>query len=240
MFTKTLLSTVIAAIAGFNAASADNVWVDNPSCDFGVVPPNATVIYRTWLHNNGEDSLFLRDIKTGCGCLTAGPVQSLVRPGDSIPINLAWQTRALEGPLTRSAYLYLQGSPDPLKIELTGHPRLTTDSTSGVGVSTAVLKFDSSGASYRSLRLRNVSEAEFAVSLVFAPDSVLQVEFPQTLPPKGEGVAVVTLDQAGKAMSFEDSFTLEFKSQAGYTYRLTIPVVNGDFSYRPVFSKTGL
>jgi len=240
LFAKIVLIGLAATFPFFDVASADNIWVDQPACDFGVVPPNATVVYRSWLHNGGEDSLFLRDTKTGCGCLAANPVGSSVPPGDSIPITLPWQTRALDGPVTRSAYLYLEGWPDPLKIELSGRPGKPTDSTSGVGVSAAVVKFDSIGASYRSLRLRNLSETEFFVQLLLAPDSVLRVEFPPTLPFKGEGVVVVSLDPVSRTLPFEDSFTLEFKSQAGYTYRLTVPVVNGDFSHRPVFTKTEL
>jgi|GEM_PF-6924355 len=214
-----------------------DVWVDSPDFDFGVVPPNATLVYRSWIHNNSPDSLRLIDLKSGCGCLAGSPAEATIQPGDSLPLLLLWQSRTLEGPISRNAYIYLEGVPDPLPVQISGRP---SDSAAGVSASPVRVKFDPQNPRRRSLRLSNQTAGELTVSLVGAPGPAIDVGFPEQLPAGGEGVVVVQIQEGFEKETIEDSFTLEFGGQAGYIYRLSIPVINGDFSHRPVFTRTGL
>ena len=239
LLTMALLGLLLAA-AGVSQAQSRGVSVDSPTFDFGRVPANATLVTRTWIRNAGADTTHLAEVKTGCGCLTSLPQEARVAPEDSLEFSLSWQTRGIKGGDRKAAYLYFYNFSDPLRVTLTGQADLDSDTTPRPTVSPRHLHFESgekSGGGWRRLTLKNPTGEELSLIMVSPPGPALEVEIPEKLPTEEQGSLRVRL--VGETpQTLEDSFTLELRSQSGYTYRLSVPVTRGDFAHRPVFTQT--
>jgi hypothetical protein len=237
---KALLALFTLFLAVSTPSYAD-LTLAGPEFDFGFVPSNSTLVYRTWLHNGGDDSVRVADIKAGCGCITAPLETWIIPPGDSLQLTFYWRTRVIEGPETKPVYVYVIGREDPLRLKLTGSGLPAEVETMDIEWSPRTVDFGQGvkgDSRERSLRLRNRTDQAASVAVVSAPDKRLELSLPETLPAGGEAVGRISLIAAAAKVAFEDSFTLELTTEAGYIYRLSVPIVNGDFSFRPVLTKS--
>ena len=233
-------------ILAFSLSSGSAVQAEivatSPEFDFGRVPPNSTLVYRSWLRSQGADTVRLGPIKAGCGCIGRLPGDSVIASGDSLQIELLWRTRVIAGKESKSAYIMPQNGLDAVRIRLLGQAYEPADSSRGPEISVKKLHFKASASEdqqrSRRVRLVNHVDQELPLTLVAAPGTGLSVETPESIPANGEAVIDVELSKDKSLEPFEDSFTLEMTTQSGYIHRFTIPVTYGDFSFRPVFTKT--
>jgi len=67
------------------------------SYDFGTIQQGAIVTYSLELKNMGKEDLVIRKIKTTCGCTAGSPDKTLIEPGGSADIRVAFNTFGREG-----------------------------------------------------------------------------------------------------------------------------------------------
>ena len=210
--------------------------------DFGYAPQNATLVCQVWAHATDEDTLSVTEIKTGCGCLVIRPEPAKIVPGDSLRLSCYWQTRGYVGARIVSAYLYLADSGRPAEIAIGGNIVTEDDSTASIHWWPRRLAFGR-GSSGRSnadeqvITLTNRTETTLLVTLA-ARGSELALVLPDSIPAMQTGLVRASLAEPSSGDSFESSFTLEFSGNEKGLFRVSIPVVRGDFSFRPKFTTT--
>lgn len=65
--------------------------------DFGTVKSGDPVNYDFVLKNTGKSDLIIRKIKASCGCTTATPSKSVLKPGESTEISASFRTAGYSG-----------------------------------------------------------------------------------------------------------------------------------------------
>lgn len=65
--------------------------------DFGTVKSGDPVQYAFVVKNSGESDLIIRKIKASCGCTTATPSKSVLKPGESTEISASFRTAGYSG-----------------------------------------------------------------------------------------------------------------------------------------------
>lgn len=65
--------------------------------DFGTVKSGDPVNYDFVLKNTGKTDLIIRKIKASCGCTTATPSKSVLKPGESTEISASFRTAGYSG-----------------------------------------------------------------------------------------------------------------------------------------------
>jgi rhodanese-related sulfurtransferase len=90
----TLFGILVCSLVGL---AAPKITVDNPVYDFGNVVEGNVVTHTFVLTNAGDQPLSISQVVTSCGCTTTTLTNKTVAPGESVPMQVALDTRGFGG-----------------------------------------------------------------------------------------------------------------------------------------------
>ncbi len=98
-------SLVISAniVEDFSSISAEELskapvaTVDNPEVSFGKMNQSEKFEHEFVLSNSGKSTLFIRKIRSSCGCTAAKPEKMAIEPGDSVKIRTVFNSAGKRG-----------------------------------------------------------------------------------------------------------------------------------------------
>ena len=237
---RQIMMVLLGGMVAISSQAQSALEVSPAAFDFGWAPQNATLVCEVWVHSSDEDTITITDIKTACGCLVVQPEPAQVTPGDSLSLLFYWQTRGFIGPRTISAYLYTGPDQQPRELTIGGNVVTENDSTASIHWWPRRLEFRPANRTHEKdidqmITLINRTQTAMTVSLVeHGPE--LDLALPESIP-AGQTVRVhATVADDHPGGDFESSFTLEFSGNENEPFRVSIPVVGGDFSFRPDFT----
>ena len=115
-------AVVMAVLIGAAASAAPEISVDDSSHDFGFVMEGTFVRHVVVLANTGDETLQILRIRTGCGCTTVALATKSLAPGESVELEVVFDTAGYGGREV-SKSIYIESS-DPLtpktSIRITG------------------------------------------------------------------------------------------------------------------------
>jgi len=230
------VALIWSVVAVATAGATDAPTVTGAEYDFGLVPPNATMSHQVWIRS-GSDTVRVADIKAGCGCLTTEWDTATIPPGDSLSVLFRWQTRGSSGQRQVSAYLYLDPEPLPTEVRLSGKVVTPGDSSASIQCMPVSIAFEQKAGrnQNRNFRLTNRTDGALAITLVES-GSAIRIDVPTSAGPGQSVQGQVQIGSADSEAPFESSFTLELAGNQPPVYRVSVPVVYGDFSFRPMFT----
>ncbi|MCD6248947.1 MAG: DUF1573 domain-containing protein [candidate division Zixibacteria bacterium] len=232
-------------LCGFIAISSQaqsGLEISPTAFDFGWAPQNATLVCQVWAYTSGKDTITISEIKTGCGCLMVRPESTQIAPGDSLILPSYWQTRGFVGHRTVSAYLYSESNQRPKELTVGGNVVTQDDSTASVHWWPQRLEFHPANLSHKNdvkqvITLTNRTETDLSMIMIeYGPE--LKLDIPESIQAKQTALVQVAIADYFLEDDFESSFTLEFTGNSNESFRVSIPVVAGDFSFRPNFTTT--
>gem|GEM_PF-471894 len=234
ILTLFLLLTVADTRAGTELEIRDNNF------DFGMVAQNCTVTHRCWFHSVGDDTVTIFDIKTGCGCATAPLQRTQLSPGDSLEVVTSWQTRAARGEVGQTVYVYSNASTNPARYSFSATVIQTPDTTVDVAVLPEKIQIsEGSGVQVaHNFTIENRTANDLAIELASPVDDEYSLTFPDTVHANSSVLGTVNVKTQYMDQEFERSFTLRLIRKVNSCYLLTVPIVQGDFSFRPRFTTT--
>lgn len=229
-------------LAAMSAQAQSSLQLAPTSFDFGWVPQNATLVCQSWASGSGQDTVKIAAIKTGCGCLVVQPEPSSIAADDSLELVYHWQTKGFVGRKTVSAYHYVDSDQRPVEFIIKGNIVTDNDSTASIHWTPQRLEFSRADLSRENdvelvITLTNRTETALSVSLI-AQGPELELGLPESIPANETATVLVAIAEAHSGIAFESSFTLEFSGNADEILRVSVPVVGGDFSFRPDFTTT--
>jgi hypothetical protein len=83
------------------------------SHDFGRAQQNQKLVKEFEIKNVGTEDLILGRISTSCGCTAALTSKKIVKPGETTPLKVTFETRRYKGPVQRSVSI---ASNDPRRV----------------------------------------------------------------------------------------------------------------------------
>ena len=234
-----LFVILVFSLAVFQAHGRSVLECRPAGFDFGAVATGGTLVQDFWLHATGDMPVRVTDIKTGCSCVAVLVVDSsqgrVLQPGDSLQLRAAWQTRADTGMIARTLLVFSEGQADPLHISLQAVAGRTS-TEAPVKLGPASLQLSQNRSAQRKpgrVRLSNQTDGELAIRRIGPEPPELSLQIPESLPAGTTQIATVAATDRYKTEDFEQSITLEFSGPNKRAYRMTLPVVKGDFSFRP-------
>ncbi len=84
-------------MSGAEIAKAAKVSVDNAEVNFGKLQQNEKFEHNFVLTNEGQSTLFIRKIKSSCGCTAVQPEKKQVAPGESVQIKAIFNSAGRRG-----------------------------------------------------------------------------------------------------------------------------------------------
>ncbi len=195
--------------------------------DFGMISTSGTVSHTFWIRSGPADTIRLRDVKTGCGCVRADRNGDLAQPGDSLGVTLLWNSKS-DSDTSQTAYVFFEGSPEPVRLNVvtaspSPNPFLSVSPSSVEFPTAKAARKESAG-----IRVSNLSGRELGLKVVSVPADKMKVVVPEKLAPGGVVTAQIGLVQPDDTTRFERSITLEaFEAASKKSYRITVPVRQG-------------
>lgn len=198
---------------------------DAEDFDFGRIPENSTVTHIYQLTNEGGDSVVIQRVRTHCGCTKAPVEKTVAGPGETIPIELRFNSRGIRGSSKKSATVNLF-----IEEENTPNFRLMfstfTDTTSNpfgygeLGAEPYQIEFSDS-VEYVDIKLTNRMAAKREIRVVdYQPDRIKVSWENKNIGPKEETTLRVT--RIVEPRSIVASVTLEMAEHPNT--RITIPI----------------
>ncbi len=220
----TLAGLVIYSCAGVPTGPAKPQF-DSEDFNFGRIPKGSTVTHVYKLTNAGGDSVLVQRIRPHCGCTKAPLQETVAHAGETIPIELRFNSGGYRGKAKKSATITLF-----LAEENTPNYRLMfstyTDTTSDpfsygeLGASPYKIEFSDS-MEYVDITLTNRVAAKREVKVVdYQPDRVKLSWEEKTIGPKEEETLRVT--RLAESHGIVASITLEMTDHPNT--RITIPI----------------
>ncbi len=93
----------------------------NDVVDFGDVKPGTTVTRTATILNESDEPIRIRGVRVSCGCTIADWPEDWIEPGQSVEVELTFDSGELWGPVQRYALLQFEGFNRPLRITTTAH-----------------------------------------------------------------------------------------------------------------------
>lgn len=219
-----LLGLAVYGCAGKPSGPAKPEF-DTIEFDFGKIPQGATVSHIFQLKNTGGDSVVVQNVRTNCGCTKAPIEKTVAYAGETIPIELRFNSRGYRGKSTKSANVNLfiaeQNTP-AFRLSFSTF----TDTTSSpfesgeLGASPFKIEFSDS-TEYVDITVKNFIAAKREVVVVdYQPERVKLSWTKKSIAPKGEETLRVT--RLAEAKGIIASITLEMVDHPNT--RITIPI----------------
>lgn len=127
---RTIVFAVLLILgASVLAAGTVELSVDNAEYDFGSVVEGSFIIHKFVLTNTGDEPLTITRVRTSCGCTTIALAESTLDPGDSVELQVVFDTAGYGGrTVTKGIYVYVNGTDLPtLTLKLTGEVKKVAD-----------------------------------------------------------------------------------------------------------------
>lgn len=237
---RVMVSLFPLVSAWFISGTGGKIIIVGGEFDFGVAPQNSTLSHQVWIRSDSEDTIVVTDIKTSCGCLTTSTIPRAIPPGDSLAAVFYWQTRGSLGSTSSRAFVYTSTGIKPTEIVLAADVVTKPDPEASLRWAPSKITFstpEKESETDQTFQLTNNSDEALVITLV-EDRPELELEIPDTIGIGGTETGYIAISDAFMGQEFESSFTLEVTGNLTAPYRVSIPVVSGDFSFRPVFTTT--
>ena len=211
------------APAHLNAAAKIKLSESNYS--FGKITQHKIMTKRFWIKSVGDKPARIKEALQDCACTNIYLSDSLVKPGDSVPLDISLNSRSFIGFVNKRSHYLIEGSLDTTYLMLYAEVMIKPEDYKPISL--APIPVDVSQFSDKARRkgvftLTNNGPDTYQIIVVDSLHKSFDIQLPKQIKPgeKVEGVVVVKKDKV--KTSFDESFAIEFTDD-GRT-RLSIPV----------------
>lgn len=114
MLMKKLIVTSFLILGTCSVASAQpKIVLPGTPWDFGEVLQRETVDHQFEIQNAGTDTLYISRVKPSCGCTSAPLTKDVVAPGESIWIDITFDSRRFSGKVAKHVSVFCNDPDTP-------------------------------------------------------------------------------------------------------------------------------
>ena len=100
---RIIMLALVLSVNSTNSATAQpKIRFSEEVFDFGYTPEGLKAQHRYWLANDGDEILLIKRVRPTCGCTTVPLPTDRVNPGDSVPLDLVFDTQKFKGKVHKS------------------------------------------------------------------------------------------------------------------------------------------
>ena len=176
-----LFASVAAIPAQAQSSGEPKLVLSADSWDFGTVYHLAKREFDLTVKNEGDADLRILEVKSSCGCTVAQPGKYVLAPGESTPINIAYNTRGKDGKAGARLTLRTNDKSNAERIfRITGFVKHAVEMTPKYGVSFRALGSDETHT--EEVRLVNLEAEPMHPKLAAPPPDWLSAEMKEIKP----------------------------------------------------------
>lgn len=232
---KTLLIKISAiSILACSASAAPVLQAIPLDFDFGLSVNNSVLVHKFWLKSTGTDTVKIKNVEMACSCTTMPISQKVIAPGDSLEVEIRWDTQRSHGQVKRFSHIYYEGVGKPLSLGLFTDVETAPDSN--LSVTVWPFRFELGKLAAKSVdsidfRIKNTTDKDISAAIVSHSLEECEINVPDILPAKGEAHGFVKIKPEYADKEFENSITLKFSHDE--KYRITVPIRRKIYGQNP-------
>lgn len=216
-----VFSAVILALGSSNAAAKPKLKIDSTHFDFGFTPEGLPVLHKYWAYNVGTDTLKINRVRPSCGCTSVPLTKKNLAPGDSVALELKFDTKRFKGQIAKTAAVE---SNDSTQADLQLHFTARVGLWEGVVIAKPnQIYLDTLGKTEQVITLKNTSVAPYTISIVSPIAEFMNMELSSTeLPAKGEVTLAIRTTPKTPIGEYNASVTLHLDGPE--PHNISVPV----------------
>jgi hypothetical protein len=205
--------------------AAPKIKLSESNYSFGKITQHKIMTKRFWIKSVGDKPARVKEAVQDCACTNIYLKDSLINPGDSVPVDISLNSRSFIGFVNKRSHYLIEGSPDTTYLMLYAEVLIKPEDYKPITL--APIPVDVSQFSDKPRRkgvfsLTNNGPDTLQIVVVDSSAKSFDVQIPSQIKPgeKIEGIVIVKKNMVKS--SFDESFAIEFTDD-GRT-RLSIPV----------------
>lgn len=221
-----VLALSVAQFLASSAHAAPKLKFDSDKFDFGFTPEGLPVMHKYWAYNVGTDTLTISRVSPSCGCTSVPLTKNRLAPGDSVALELKFDTKRFKGQITKTAAVKTNDDTQPdAKIEFTAK---VGKWEGAVIANPSEVYLDTLGKTEQRVVLKNTSAGAYKISVASPIADFMHLEISDSVL-TGRGETVVTIRSTPKTPigTYNASVTLHLDGQQ--PHNISIPVYGMGF-----------
>jgi len=188
--------------------------------DFGYLPEDVEVSHLFLIKNAGDDSLFITNVRTTCGCTYAPVSKSRLGPGETTELAVIFNSRKFRGEVQKVVYVSTND---------TSHPSSYVTISAKIGLLNPLVTTQpekvifSSFPEAKKIWVKNITNSKIFLSTISAPSEIVGFAIQkQSIEPQDSAEVTFSLKKPLEKPELKTSVTLGIEGPE--KSRLTIPI----------------
>ena len=224
-----MMKTVIA-LAGLmawtaSAAAQPKITFPGSPWDFGEMLQSQKVLHKFEVRNAGKDTLFISRVKPACGCTSAPLTKDVVGPGESIWMDVTFNSKRFSGLVNKSVMFYSNDPEQPdAQLAFTATIETARKTVEALEEPADLGNLLPNKGAQAQIRLVNVGDQPYRLSVADWPGEWLEADWKERVVDPGDTVTLTVGTQGVPPLGrFSESITfdVEGKSKSRFSLPLT-------------------
>lgn len=186
--------------------------------DFGEMLQSQKVVHKFEVHNAGKDTLFISRVKPACGCTSAPLTKDVVGPGESIWMDVTFDSKRFSGLVNKSVVFYSNDPEQPeAKLSFSATIETARKVVEALDEPADLGNLLPNRGDQAQIRLTNIGDQPYRLSVADWPGEWLEADWTERIvdpgdtltltvgtkgvPPLGRFATSITFDVEGKEKS---------------------------------------
>lgn len=196
--------------------------------NFGYVPVKSTVTRSTVFYSVGSDTLVINDINTTCDCLELSFDRWTIAPGDSLEVEIIYDSELNVGIKDRYPYIYTNARKEPYRIVIKTVTVADMYNLNPIMVKPFRVLASDPKDNYKlrfNFEITNRGTTTVQLTPLYDHSDLFATRLPAEIPAGATVTGEVVLTPKGLQQEFAKSFTFEYLDNSGQKVSQTVPVL---------------
>lgn len=235
-FVKAVLALTCLLVLTGSALAEPEVEIPEHEFNFGRTLQRMKITHTFWIKSVGEDTLRITKVEPGCSCNEVPLTDSVIAPGDSVPLKVIFSTGSYRSNTLKKPHIYTNAGDEPTYMKIHADIYSNPEKMSPLVLRPPAVEL--SVYSYKDMHQRatfhivNKADRDFNLTLVDASDKPVTVELPGKVKAGETVTGVVNVREEFLNTDFLGSFTFEIdddlRSRYTVPFRRFLPPVDPD------------
>jgi hypothetical protein len=215
---------LIVVLAAGSAWAQPSVSFPDAPWDFGQVLQNEAVSHQFEVKNGGRDTLFISRVKPACGCTSAPLTRDVIAPGESIWLDVTFNTKKFSGSINKSVTVFSNDPENPqAKLSFTADVQTTRSRVALINEPADLGQLVPDKLRQSTLSLTNVGSEPYRLILADWPSSWMEPDWTEKVVDPGDTLALAIGTRGVPPLGkFDTSITFEIEGND--KTRMSLPV----------------
>lgn len=215
----------LLAVLSSSVSAGPKIEVTDGTFSFGKITQHAVLTRRFWIKSVGDAPAKIIEVTPDCGCTELFVTDSLVKPNDSVAMDVVLHTRSFLGFIEKRPFLRIADNNDTVRVKLYAEILVKPEDARPLVITpdkVDVSQYSAKARRKATFTITNNGFADYQITVVDSSNKKFDVVLPKVIKAgqKIEGQVIVRKTEV--PTSFEESFTFEITDDGRSRYSVPI------------------